>query len=327
MKRSSTFPKRASFLWAFILARRKPDTKPTTLDTADHVSTTGVAMPAFSRAVNLPYPLPSDPIRSISVVIPAMDEEQTIGAVLSDLGRTIDCKLRDYGVEVLVVDDHSVDKTAIVAEAHGATVVSNQYRPGKGNALRYGFERTTGDVIVMLDADYSHQAEDLPELLKPLENGAGLVIASRILGGSEEYTIVRAFGNLVLTFVFGMFHGRYLSDALNGYKAFRREIFFDHEYTSSDFEIEIELLANAIRSGYKIVEVPSYERMRCGGVPKSKAITHGFKFLFRVIRESMKDYLHKRQALVGSRVSNPAAIVEPAQAVHFDPENTKSIST
>lgn len=225
---------------------------------------------------------------SVSVVIPAMNEEATIGNVLLELKQTIERGLQTYTVQLLVIDDHSVDQTAAVATAAGATVLSNQYGPGKGNALRWGFEQTTGDFIVMLDADGSHKPEDMPTLLEPLERGAGMVVGSRIFGGSEEYTKTRAFGNIFLTFVFGWFHGRYLSDALNGYKAFRKEIFFDHTYTSSDFEIEIELLANALRSGYRIVEVPSFERRRAGGTAKSRVIKHGFKFLFRVIREARK---------------------------------------
>lgn len=218
-----------------------------------------------------------------------MNEEATIGNVLSELKQTIESQLQTYRVEILVVDDHSHDRTSTTAKAGGATVLANHYRPGKGNALRYGFERTTGNLIAMLDADGSHMAEDLPKLLQPLEKGAGLVIASRILGGSDEYTKIRATGNIALTYIFGLLHGRYLSDALNGYKAFRREVFFDYTYTSSDFEIEIELLANAIRGGYRIVEVPSFERSRAGGTAKSRVVKHGLKFLLRVITEARKN--------------------------------------
>jgi hypothetical protein len=137
----------------------------------------------------------------------------------------------------------------------------------------------------MMDGDYSHRAEDLGVFLDALKPGVCLVVGSRIFGGSEEYTRVRAFGNILLTYLFGFLHGRYLSDALNGYKAFRREVFTGFEYTSVEFEIEIELLVNAIRSGGRIVEIPSHERARASGRSKSKVVRHGTRFLMRMIYE------------------------------------------
>jgi hypothetical protein len=137
----------------------------------------------------------------------------------------------------------------------------------------------------MMDGDDSHRAEELGVFLDALKPGVSLVVGSRIFGGSEEYTPVRAFGNIVLTYLFGVLHGRYLSDALNGYKAFRREVFTGFKYTSVGFEIEVELLANALRSGGRIVEVPSHERARAGGRSKSRVARHGMRFLMRAIFE------------------------------------------
>ena len=167
-------------------------------------------------------------------------------------------------------------------------------RSGKGIALRQGLAVARGEYLVMMDADYSHRPEDLPQFLTALQEGAGLVVGSRIYGGSDEYTRVRALGNIILTAAFGLFHGRYLSDALNGYKAFRRDVFTDFTYTSADFEIEIELLVNCLRKGYRIVEVQSHERMRAHGQSKSRAIRHGTKFLARILSEWLRDRLNHR---------------------------------
>lgn len=223
----------------------------------------------------------------VSVVIPAHNEEQTLPWVLRDLNDTI-ASLPHDDFEVICVDDHSTDATANVARQFGATVVANQRRSGKGMALRAGFAHATGDVIVMMDADYSHRAEDLPLLLQTLTGGTGLVIGSRVFGGSDEYTPIRALGNVFLTAALGLATGRFLSDALNGYKAFRRDVFTDFTYTSRAFEIEIELLANALRKGYKVVECSSHERARAGGEAKSRVIRHGTRFLMRIIREGLK---------------------------------------
>jgi hypothetical protein len=116
----------------------------------------------------------------------------------------------------------------------------------------------------------------------------GLVVGSRVFGGSEEYTHIRALGNVFLSAALGVCTGRYLSDALNGYKAMRREVFTDFTYTSSSFEMEIEIIANALRGGYRIVEVSSHERSRAGGQAKSKIIQHGTRFLLRIVWEGIR---------------------------------------
>ncbi len=109
-----------------------------------------------------------------------------------------------------------------------------------------------------------------------------------MVGGSEEYTHIRALGNVFLSTSLGLATGRYLSDALNGYKVFRRDIYSDCLYTSKAFEIEIEIIANTLRKGYRVVEVSSHERSRAGGVAKSKVIKHGTMFLMRIIFEGLK---------------------------------------
>jgi len=221
---------------------------------------------------------------NISIIIPAKDEEETLPDLFKDLYDTIP-KLTDYEVEVILVDDHSTDKTAEIAKSFGARVVTNQGGSGKGVALRAGFKVAKGEILVMMDADYSHRPEDLPVFLEALKDGIGLVIGSRVIGGSEEYTHVRAFGNVFLSGAVGFFMGRYLSDALNGYKVFTREVFTDFEYTATSFAIEIEIIANTLRQGSRIVEVSSHERERAGGEAKSRVVRHGTRFLSRIIYE------------------------------------------
>lgn len=226
-------------------------------------------------------------MKKISVIIPAKDEEATIAMVLEDLYRTIP-QLDSCEAEVICVDDHSTDSTADIARSFGAKVIKNMGRSGKGMALRAGFREATGDIFAMMDADYSHRAEDLPIFLEALKDGVGLVIGSRVVGGSEEYTHVRALGNVFLSTALGLCTGRYLSDALNGYKVFRRDVFTDFQYKSKAFEIEIEIIANTLRKGYRIVEVSSHERVRAGGQVKSKVVRHGTRFLLRILWEGIR---------------------------------------
>lgn len=225
------------------------------------------------------------PIR-LSLIIPAKDEEETLGRVLEDLNQVIPT-LHGYEVETIVVDDHSRDRTAAIAKGHGARVVENKRVPGKGNALRAGFEAATGELLMMMDADYSHRPEDMPLFLAAMREGVGLIIGSRVFGGSEEYNHVRALGNVFLSASLGLCTGRYLSDALNGYKLFRRDVFTDFVYTSRMFEIEIEIIANTLRKGYRVVEVITHERARAGGEMKSRVVRHGTRFLIRIVWEGL----------------------------------------
>jgi glycosyltransferase involved in cell wall biosynthesis len=226
-------------------------------------------------------------MQRISVIIPARNEEITLPMVLRDLNQTIST-WTGVDVEVICVNDRSTDATVTVARQFGAKVVDNTGKSGKGMALRAGFAAATGDVLAMMDADYSHRAEELPLLIQALKGNVGLVIGSRTVGGSDEYTPVRALGNVFLSALLGLCTGRYLSDALNGFKVFRRDVFTDFTYTSSAFEIEIEIIANTLRKGYRVVEVGSHERQRAGGEMKSRVVRHGTRFLARILWEGYK---------------------------------------
>lgn len=229
------------------------------------------------------------PTPSVSVVIPARNEAANMARVLEDLNATI-AALPGYRIEVIVVDDGSTDDTARIAESLGARVIRNTgRRHGKGVALRLGFDAATGDVLAMMDADYSHRAEELPRFLEALrDHSVGLVIGSRVIGGSEEYTHIRALGNVFLSATLGLCTGRYLSDALNGFKVFRRSIYQEFPFNAANFEIEIEIVANTLRSGYRIIEVLSHERARAGGEAKSRVVRHGTRFLLRILFEGAK---------------------------------------
>jgi glycosyltransferase involved in cell wall biosynthesis len=223
----------------------------------------------------------------ISIILPARNEEATLPALLADLSAVIK-KLPDYAIELICVYDHSTDRTVEIVESFHGKAIPNMGECGKGLALRTGFQAAQGDILVMMDADCSHNPADLPALLAALKDDIGLVIASRSLGGSEEYSPVRAFGNFFLSKALGVFTRCWLSDALNGFKVFRKDIFTDFQYTSIAFEIEIEIIANTLRKDYKIAEVSSHERARAGGVAKSRVIRHGFGFLNRIIYEGLK---------------------------------------
>jgi len=218
----------------------------------------------------------------LSVIIPAKNEAETLPPLLEALRAVLG--RQPWESEILVVDDHSTDETAAAAKAHGAGVVSNLRRGGKGNALISGFEKARGDYLVMMDADGSHLPEFIPDFVRLLEEGYGLVIGSRQLGGSDEYTFLRALGNIFLSGVFNLITENRITDVLNGYKGFRREIFTRFPYRSAEFEIEIELVANALKAGTRIGEFACHEKARSGGQAKSRVVRHGTRFLWKILQ-------------------------------------------
>ncbi len=233
-----------------------------------------------------------------SLVIPTYCEEQTIGFVLDEANEL----RKTYAIEVIVVDDNSPDSTREIAAAKGARVFINPNKKGKGSSLLFGFSQARGKYLVMLDGDGSHRVEDAPKLVEVLKNEpqVGLVIASRIMGGSDEYTNIKALGNVFLTYFTGLFLKRYLSDAINGFKAFRREIFDQSKFHATSFDLEIELIANTMRRGYQIREVASHERARMAGEAKAKIIKHGSQFFFRILKEYFRNKrLHAKAKAAG----------------------------
>lgn len=223
-------------------------------------------------------------IKTVSVVIPAHYEQEAIGPVLSGLQSAIR-QMPDRTVEVVVVVDQREDPTVAVAESYGAKVLINDCGRGKGNALYFGLRHAKGDAIVIMDSDGSHDPEDLGRFVEALDQGAGLVIGSRVLGGSDDHNVIRLFGNALFTVMVTMAFGTTLMDTLNGYKAFMRDVVSGYRPRASGFEVEIEIVARAVRKGHRIVEISAHEYRRAGGKMKSRAIRDGFRILWACLRE------------------------------------------
>lgn len=220
----------------------------------------------------------------VSILIPARNEEMNLAGLLEKIERVMDYVEKPY--EIIVIDDGSTDRTSEVAAQFCCKIIKLKGSAhGKGLALREGFLQSKYDILLMMDADGSHRPEDIPYMLLELDKGHGIVIGNRFLGGSDEYTLLRSIGNRFLTALFCIFFSVQLTDALNGFKVFHRSIFDSFEYKSKEFEIEIELLANAIRLGKSIGQCPSHELGRKGGKTKSFVFRHGILFFLQIIRE------------------------------------------
>jgi len=140
------------------------------------------------------------PNRKVSVILPALDEQETIGQVIDAI--PVEYLLQSgYGVDITVVDGHSKDMTGAIAKARGARLLV-QHGHGKGDAVRSAFEDFDGDYLFMMDADNTYPPEKIPDMLKLLEKDVyDVVLGSRLSGSIEPGAMSRLnyIGNVVLT--------------------------------------------------------------------------------------------------------------------------------
>lgn len=193
----------------------------------------------------------------LSVVIPCYNEVLTIEAIVDAVSK---CEIED--VEILVVDDYSTDGTRDkLREMRGKfsiEVVLHERNMGKGAALRTGFARATGDIVIVQDADLEYDPRDYPKLIAPiLEGKADVVFGSRFAGGETHRVLYfwHYAANRFLTLASNMFTNLNLTDMETCYKAFRREVIQSIEICEDRFGFEPEITAKVARKGCRIYEV------------------------------------------------------------------------
>lgn len=217
-----------------------------------------------------------------SIVVPARNEEGTIGEVLRGV--------RDMTDDLIVVDGHSTDRTIAIAREYSATVVQDNGR-GKGDAVRVGLETARHPITVFIDADGSHDPTDIVKLVQPIAAGeADLVMGSRMLGGSEELfgdiaEVVRLLGSLVISLSINYRYGVRLTDYQNGFRAIRTEVGKTIGLTSNITTIEQEMAMKCLRDGYRVIERPTHEYRRRGGVSKIIVLRSAHIYVWNLIRE------------------------------------------
>jgi dolichol-phosphate mannosyltransferase len=217
----------------------------------------------------------------VSVVIPTRNEALTLKPVLE--------KCRPHADEILVIDGHSTDGTRELAASLGAKVVLDNGR-GKGAALRQAIALVRGDIVVFIDADGSHDPEDIPKVVGPIARGeADHCVASRMRGGSDELfsnfsQFVRMLGGQMITLAINYRFGVRITDSQNGFRAFRTEAARILPLSENGTTIEQEMTIKSIRRQLRLVEVPIHEYARAAGESKINVWRDGPRYVFSCIK-------------------------------------------
>lgn len=217
----------------------------------------------------------------VTIVIAALNEAPTIADIVT--------RCRPFAREVIVVDGHSNDGTGKLAATVGATVLMDRRR-GKGDALRVAIPHVSTEFTVFIDADGSHDPEDIPRLLMPLTSGAAdHVTGSRLMGGSSELhggfdEFFRLAGSSFITACLNWKFGVALSDSQNGFRAVRTSVLRQLDLRENTTTIEQEMTIKTLRQGWRMTEVPSHEHRRTHGTSHIRVWRDAPRYGFSLVR-------------------------------------------
>lgn len=181
------------------------------------------------------------------VLIPAFNEEENIVEVIKES--------KKYCENIIVIDDGSTDKTCEVSKAEGVTVLKHEINLGKGGALKTGTEyaiKKGADIILALDSDGQHKAEDIPKFIKALE-GKDIVFGYRAF--TKDMPFVLKAGNKAISIIVKVLYGIKLKDTQCGYRAFTKETYDKIKWESLDYSVESEMIVNAAKHKLNFSEV------------------------------------------------------------------------
>jgi len=215
----------------------------------------------------------------IAIGIPAFNEENNIGPIITNLKKKYD--------HILVCDDGSSDSTADIASKMGAHVVKHSKNLGYGSAIKTIFneaKKIDCNILVTFDADGQHQISEIDDMLKPImENIADIVIGSRFLGKTEHLPKYRKFGIKTITGLTNVMTGSNISDSQSGFRSYSQKVLQEISPIESGMGISTEILIKATKKKMRITEIPitiSYEN----NIHSKEPISHGTSVVISTIK-------------------------------------------
>jgi glycosyltransferase involved in cell wall biosynthesis len=223
----------------------------------------------------------------ITIIIPAYNEEKTIEEVISKV------KNLKINKEIIVIDDGSKDNTwNKIIKISGIKIFRHDKNMGKGASVRTGINNSTGDIIIIQDADLELNPMQIPSIIKPiLKHGADVVYGSRNNPYNDHHdrSPIFYFGGLIVTFLANFLYNIKITDEACGYKAFKKEVLKNIKIKSNRFEWEPEITAKIAKKNIKIKEVPIKSSARSKNNGKKLTRLDGLKAIWALIKYKFKD--------------------------------------
>jgi len=232
--------------------------------------------------------------RKISVVIPALNEEKSIGRVIDSIPVDV-LRRMGFDVEILVVDGASEDRTREIAVRKGARVVVEPRR-GYGRAYMTGFRYASGDIVVTGDADGTYPFEIIPRVVELMERyGLDFVTTNRFARFEDgAWSPIHLVGNRLLTFVFASLFGIFVKDSQSGMWFIRRSLLDSNSrFMGFGMEFSAEIKIDMIRQARKWLEVPIFYKKRRSGKTKVHWFRDGIYILTFLIKKRILDFVRK----------------------------------
>jgi len=218
---------------------------------------------------------------NVLIILPAYNQEKNIPNLIKEV--------KKYAEHVVLVADGSTDNTAQVSLRSGARVLKPLDKRGKGNAVIRGInfsKKLNPEVVILMDSDGQHNPEEIPEMIKGIREGNDMVIGSRFLGTIKTSNINKV-GNIVLNMVHFLLTFRWVSDVESGFRAFKADKLYTLEPKAPHYEIESDMLLEAVRKKLSIKEIP----IKIVKEEKGITLLDGFKIFNYIFKKRLTDIL------------------------------------
>jgi glycosyltransferase involved in cell wall biosynthesis len=214
----------------------------------------------------------------IIVIMPAFNEQDALPSTLAGL------RSASLPLDIVVIDDGSVDDTAAIATANGAVCLQLPFNLGIGGALRTGFRYAVENGYqrgIQFDADGQHDPDQIAAIIEPLDHGADMVVGSRFAGaGAYQVGRSRGLAMNILRWAIRRLAGQRFTDTSSGFRSFGPEVLamFAHEYPI-EYMDSVEALVMACRAGFEVREVPTVMHERTGGVASNRSFRLAYHYV------------------------------------------------
>jgi glycosyltransferase involved in cell wall biosynthesis len=222
----------------------------------------------------------------ICVIIPTYNESRAIASLVNQIIK--------LGLEVVVIDDGSVDDTVKIAIACGAKVLVNQKNMGKGAALIKGYNFTLQqgfDAVISMDGDGQHSCDDLPAFIQKAQISQSMLIVGNRMGRTKGMPLLRFVTNFLMSKFISLIVKQNIPDTQCGFRLVKKELLSKVYLSTSKFETESEILIKAAHLGYAIESIP-VKTIYSGEKSQINPLIDTLRFLRFMIREFIRAPKH-----------------------------------